>query len=449
MPATKTSKTKKVKAGKGKKDGKQDSKTDKESDVEKAKDNAALWELRLKVTNQSLAEYQKAHHQLSVTHEELTSHLYRKEKDTLDMTEHWERQVASRDHQIRLLEESLRSQEALYCEEKSKLIKDISIAQEEAEKMKEIGAQLEQELNDTKHNMRIAEEEHKKQLHKTETRHFEEKARLEKDMTDQCNQKMALVELDHREATAQLEAALQAAFKERDCLMEALRSHKQEVQDLQKLSNSLAEENMALALDKDMLELTVKENAAQTEAQRKKQSELRSKVASLKQALQQQAAELERREEEEKAHLVSIQAGQVELDKLQKVLAMREKELGCVAQLASAVEEKHGEVQEFFHEALAHVRQQIAASRCQYKKEALKDYRLKFREATAGKTKFPPVRTFHKSPHSTNSVYSDMEAASTWTYPPGSKVRLSDLTWEQKEQVLQLLFAKMNGLKER
>uniref|UniRef100_A0A672GBD2 Basal body orientation factor 1 n=1 Tax=Salarias fasciatus TaxID=181472 RepID=A0A672GBD2_SALFA len=354
MPATKTSKTKKVKAGKGKKDGKQDSKTDKESDVEKAKDNAALWELRLKVTNQSLAEYQKAHHQLSVTHEELTSHLYRKEKDTLDMTEHWERQVASRDHQV--------MRHTLIAVIKNKYI-----------------------------NIKIA--------------------------------------------------ALQAAFKERDCLMEALRSHKQEVQDLQKLSNSLAEENMALALDK--VRLSWRTNAAQTEAQRKKQSELRSKVASLKQALQQQAAELERREEEEKAHLVSIQAGQVELDKLQKVLAMREKELGCVAQLASAVEEKHGEVQEFFHEALAHVRQQIAASRCQYKKEALKDYRLKFREATAGKTKFPPVRTFHKSPHSTNSVYSDMEAAST------CKVRLSDLTWEQKEQVLQLLFAKMNGLKER
>lgn len=35
------------------------------------------------------------------------------------------------------------------------------------------------------------------------------------------------------------------------------------------------------------------------------------------------------------------------------------------------------------------------------------------------------------------------------TYKPGSKVEISELTWEEKEQVLRLLFAKMNGLRER
>lgn len=35
------------------------------------------------------------------------------------------------------------------------------------------------------------------------------------------------------------------------------------------------------------------------------------------------------------------------------------------------------------------------------------------------------------------------------THQPGSKVQISDLTWEQKEQVLRLLFAKMNGQRPR
>ncbi len=35
------------------------------------------------------------------------------------------------------------------------------------------------------------------------------------------------------------------------------------------------------------------------------------------------------------------------------------------------------------------------------------------------------------------------------THQPDSRVEMSDLTWEQKEQVLRLLFAKMNGQKER
>lgn len=35
------------------------------------------------------------------------------------------------------------------------------------------------------------------------------------------------------------------------------------------------------------------------------------------------------------------------------------------------------------------------------------------------------------------------------THRPGSRVEMSDLTWEEKEQVLRLLFAKMNGQRQR
>uniref|UniRef100_A0A3P8U7C5 Basal body orientation factor 1b n=1 Tax=Amphiprion percula TaxID=161767 RepID=A0A3P8U7C5_AMPPE len=320
---------------KGKKEGKQESKADKESDVEKAKANAALWELRLQVTGQSLSEYREACHKLARANEQLTDQLYRAEKDAIDTTRHWQRQ--------------------------------------------------------------------------------------------------------------QLEGAMFSAFKERDRLSEALKHHVNESEDLQKLTTSLVTENTSLRLDR----LTVKKNRAQMEAQSKRLSELRAKVASLEQALELKAEELEWREKKEEMNLVTIQASQVELEKLQKVLAMRERELGHIKQLASTIVEKRRELEEFFHEALAHVKQEIVTSRLQYKKEALRGYRWRFREATAGKIKFPPIRTFHKSPHSTNSVYSDMEAAVTWTHPPDSKVQISDLTWEQKEQVLRLLFAKMNGQRER
>ncbi|XP_028294599.1 basal body-orientation factor 1-like [Gouania willdenowi] len=198
-----------------------------------------------------------------------------------------------------------------------------------------------------------------------------------------------------------------------------------------------------------MLELTLKKNAAQIEAQKDKLSELTSKVASLEQDLELKVEELEQQQLQEKMNLGLIQASQVELDKLQKVLIMREKELEHIKQLASLIVKRRTQLEEFFHDALTHVKQEILASRFQYKRKALQDYRLRFSEATEGKIKFPPIRTFHKSPHSTNSVYSDMDAAATWPYPPGKEVEISDLTWEQKEQVLWLLFGKMNGQKER
>lgn len=150
------------------------------------------------------------------------------------------------------------------------------------------------------------------------------------------------------------------------------------------------------------------------EAQKEELSKLRAMVTYLEQALKLKAGEPERERKEKERTVISIQASQVELEKLQKVLAMREKELGHIKRLASTIVEQRTELELFFHEALAQVRQEIMASRLQYKKEALQAYRWRLRDATAGKLKFPPIRTFHKSPHSTNSVHSDMEAAARW-----------------------------------
>ncbi|XP_070835307.1 basal body-orientation factor 1 [Chaetodon trifascialis] len=465
MPKKKVNKVKRAKAGKGKKDGKQESKADKETDIEKAKANAALWELRLQVTDQSLVQYREACRKLARANEELTNQLYRAEKDTIDTTGYLRRQNAAKEEKISMLEKSLKSQDALAREEQNKLVadytlqinemqelfrkksSDFNMIQDGMKKIKEFQkkkALMEKELSDIKETMDMANKEHRENLNKMEYRFFKEKARLERE----AEQKIAVVvERAHSEAIEQLDDASHSVFKENVRLNEALKYHMKEAEELQKLTNSLAKENASLVLDKNTHELLRKKNAAQMEAQKGELSKLRAKVASLEQALELKSGEA--KQEEEKTTLVSIQASQVELEKLQKVLAMRERELGHIKRLASTIVEQRTELERFFHEALAQVKQEITASRLQYKKEALQAYRWRLREATAGKLKFPPIRTFHESPHSTNSVHSDMAAAARWTHQPGSKVEISDLTWEQKEQVLRLLFAQMNGQRQR
>lgn len=85
---------------KGKKDGKQESKADKESDVEKARAAAALWELRLRVTDQSLVQYREACRKLARANEELTNHLRRAEKDAIDITGFLKRQGAAKEEKV-------------------------------------------------------------------------------------------------------------------------------------------------------------------------------------------------------------------------------------------------------------------------------------------------------------------------------------------------------------
>ena len=73
---------------------------DKESDVETARVNAALWELRLKVSEQDVAEYRQESHKLALANEQLTNQLYRAEKSSIDMTGYWQKEVAAKEEKV-------------------------------------------------------------------------------------------------------------------------------------------------------------------------------------------------------------------------------------------------------------------------------------------------------------------------------------------------------------
>ncbi|XP_066526240.1 basal body-orientation factor 1 isoform X2 [Hoplias malabaricus] len=308
-------------------------------------------------------------------------------------------------------------------------------------------AQMEQELSTIKESMYIADREHQDNLARMEHKFFREKVRLEKEAEQRIAQ---LAERAHNEAIVQLDDASRSVFKENVRLNEALGYHLKEVEELKRTNEVLVEENTSFALHKETSELMMKENVTQLAAQRSEISELRAKVATLEQALGIMAGEFEHEKAavQERA-LVSTQASSIELEKLQKLLSMREREMSRVKRLARGILEQRTELELFFHEALAQVKQEIRASQLQYRQEAMDAYRRRMSEARSGRMEYPRIRTFNKAPHSTNNVYTDLEEAEKWSNIQSCKVDISELTWEQKEQVLRLLFAKMNGLKIR
>ncbi|KAL0969102.1 hypothetical protein UPYG_G00222640 [Umbra pygmaea] len=467
MPMKKGKKGNKDK-GKGKKEGKQESKSDKESDIEKAKANAALWEARLDVTEHARLEYREAARRLARANEELTDQQYRAEKDTVDIIAFLKKIDAEKEEKITRLERQLKSQKAQALEENEKLVaeytlqiteleekfkqrsSEFSMIQSELKTIKEFRkkkAQMEHELNSIKESMHIADKEHKESLARMEHKFFSEKGRLE----DEAERRVALLaKRAHNDAIVQLDDASCSVFKEKVRLSEALHYHVKEAEDLKKRNASLVEENTSLALQRETSEEMIRQNVSQLRAQKEEIMELRGKLGTLEQSLRLVVGEFEREKVEiQQRALVSSQAGVVELNKLQKLLAMREKEIGRVKRLASSVVEQRTELERFFQEALSEVKQEILASRLRYRQEALEAYRRRMSEARSGKQEYPRIRTFHKSPHSTNSVYTDLEEAEKWNNLQSNKVDISELTWEQKEKVLRLLFAKMNGHKAR
>lgn len=127
---------------------------------------------------------------------------------------------------------------------------------------------------------------------------------------------------------------------------------------------------------------------------------------------------------------------------------MKTKEMNKVKKLAKNILEQRTDIERFFLDSLDFVKKQIVTNRSEYRKEANTAYNAKMLAAHNGAGDYPKIRTFTKKfdAFSTNNVYKDLEQAEKW-YDMSKLVDLTDLTWEQKEQVLRELFARMNGAK--
>ncbi|XP_066200306.1 basal body-orientation factor 1 isoform X3 [Saccopteryx leptura] len=407
------SKRKAERKGKNK-DKKKATKTE-ESVVDRAKANASLWEARLELTELSRIEYRDTSRRLAKTNEELKKQQYMLEKDTMSVLSYLKMQDQEKDNMIEKLKQQLN-------ETKEK-------AQEEKEEM-------------LKENLKNTERKHQETLTRLESRFFEEKHRLEKEAEKKI---IMLAERAHHEAVVQLNNAGRAVFKENVYLQKALDYHLKEADTLQKNSEKLRESQTFLLHNKEINELLVKEKIMQFTQQRSQIQTLQKKVVSLETALRCMAKEFEAEVLKlQQQAIVDNQANQLEVYRLQYIVQMKDKEMNRVKKLAKNILDERTEVERFFVDALHQVKQQIAYNRKHYKHVAQAAFNFKMREAYAGRTDYPKIRTFDGREHSTNSVNQDLMEANKWKDPKGN-VDIGDLTWEQKEKVLRLLFAKMNG----
>ncbi|XP_045434653.1 basal body-orientation factor 1 isoform X4 [Pipistrellus kuhlii] len=398
-----------------------------ESAIERAKASASLWEARLEITELSRIEYRDTSLRLAKTNEDLKKQQYKMEKDTMTVLSYLKKQDQEKDNMIEKLKQQLTETKEKAQEEKEKLeqkynvqinelegqfyqkAKEISMIQTELKTIKQFQKrkiQVEKELEDLKENLRNSERKHQETLRKLETRFFKEKHRLEMEAEKKI---IMLAERAHHEAVVQLNSAGRAVFKENVYLQNALDYHLKEADTLQIKS-----------LQRKVLTL---ENALKCLTR-----EFETEVLKLKQQA-----------------MVNNQGDQIEIFKLQNLLQKKDKEMNRVKKLAKNILDERTEVERFFLDALNQVKQQIAFNRIQYKQVAQAAFNLKMREAYAGRTEYPKIRTFDGREHSTNSVDQDLMEASKWTDIQGD-VDIGELTWEQKEKVLRLLFAKMNGV---
>lgn len=449
--------------GKGKK-GKKGGKSENRDDVLKeAIANAILWENRLSTTQTAKNEYRESTRTLLHENEKLQTQVAQTEKDTIDVISFLKLEDTKKDVQITRLQNVIKDMKKEYRQEKQTLINDYSSEVEElqknlAQKTSEVKlmqselklvkefrrkrAHMQKELDEIKDKVFHTDKQHRETLEKIERKFFEEKIRLQQEASRKISE---LAERAHTEAVSNLDETTQSIYKENVRLNEALTYHVQVADDLLQVKQKLQENNKKLCGEKEMNSFIVEEKVIHAKKLEKQVKELRNKVSNLEHTLtqiikenQSEKDDLYKRFEREQ------ELNKIELARLQRTVELKTKELNRVKRLAKNILDQRSEVESFFMDSLEHVKSEIVQNRSQYRRDAEMAYHQRMVAAHVGVAKYPKIRTFNKLKNSTNSVFSDMKEAEKWD-SLDTFVDISDLTWEQKERVIRMLFAKLNG----
>ncbi|NXT44482.1 BBOF1 factor, partial [Pelecanoides urinatrix] len=346
------------------------------------------------------------------------------------------------------------AQQIKELEEKfQKKVREIGQIQLELKLIKEFHrekAALEKELEDLKESMEISNRRHQEVVMRLERRFGEEKVKTDRhiDFNIKKARKAVIKALGFCfPLFRQLNSTGREMFKENVRLHSAFAYQLRETMELQKIKQKLKDKTLLLK-EKETNEGLIQKKILQISCQKAQIRDLQRKVEKLKMALcHMTRASMRETQKTQHEVLIENQASTVEIKKLQQLLEMKDREMNRVKKLARNILNERTEVERFFLDALEHVKQEIISSRKHYKKKAQTAYYRKMMEACAGKEEFPKIKTFKSNINSTNSVYKDLEEAEKcyWEKIQFEKVDISELTWEQKERVLRLLFAKMNA----
>ncbi|KAI8808503.1 hypothetical protein BJ742DRAFT_772166 [Cladochytrium replicatum] len=320
--------------------------------------------------------------------------------------------------------------------------------------------ELLKELENQKLELQDTEKRHKEVIARMERKFFEEKIRLQKD----ANQKISeLAMMAHKEAVANLSETTKEVYKENLRMAEALRHHVQEGEDLSRRNSELVGTNRHLAEENDLHNVIVKQKIVHSQQQSAEIKDLQNKIRAMEASLSHVVREFEH-ERKMIRRLAHNELSEVrkEADRLRSLLERRTTEMRHIKRLAQHVLDQRTDLEKFFLDALDDVRKEIAKEREQGRRASVAEQNEKLRTLMAANgIPVPAIEAVQLIPENINDANStselqlkmdkrqiagsdDKKADATIKVP--EKVEISELTLADKERILRLLFAKMNGI---
>ncbi|EGD77856.1 hypothetical protein PTSG_09489 [Salpingoeca rosetta] len=462
MPPKKKASTKKGK-GKGKKKSKSDKKDGEEKPAPHIMTNEEkLWATRFAISEKARKDHRENASVLIQANAGLENKMQEMERDTMEVVAFLRRDLAKAEDELKAAKDHVaevrrRTQQEIEAVEDDCNNKVMEIQQQLKDRTVELEAtrrelfslrefkhrreEIEREVLDLqdKNRQQVAAFEKEKQA--METKFFEEKARLQQTTERQLNM---LAKKAHEEAIKNLGVSSRHTFEENERLTEEIKLHLTENAKLKKDVQALQDKDMHLQLELEEKSGLVTEQAEALTAHKEKTRQLQRKVFALEEKLTAMTQEHARtkREMEQEALDATADLRQT-LAATQQALALKTAELKRIRHLARNVLKQRTEVEQFFIDSLRYVRQQIVDTRAEYVKYVRDKYNQDMR-AGARTGQLPKVATFGKG---TGSVAAEFEKAEQSVPEDFAEIDVTTLTWEQREQVLQRVFAKINGVK--
>jgi len=454
------------KGGKGKKGAKKEKKSvNRDEELQNAITNALLCKQNLSLCTRQRDDYRETCQKLAAENEKISSSLYQAERDTIDIISLLKREDIQKFKNIRELNKRISELEQITDKEREKIEstynaktktwedqlaekeKQVELLQRELHAVKEFRkqkAQLMEEIKDMRNELEQQRNLNTKNKQKMEHKFFVEKMKME----NEASQKIAqYAELAQKEAIAGLDETTRKVFRDNVSMSEVMNYHIDENKMLREKNKKLERKIKTINQELEISNLTAREKVSQHQ---KAKDHIRNLTHEIK-TLNNQLKEQQRDNKNERALVLhkSVQqsaSDQADIARLSLQLQRKELEYRRVKTLAKKVVDERAEMERFFIEALDEVAERIKDSRQNYVKSTKTQYHAQMAAAAAGRGAMPSVKTFSKGGYnSTNTVQKDIAEASDWNnVPPNTDI--SDLTWEQKERVIRLLFAKMNGV---
>ncbi|OQS00781.1 hypothetical protein ACHHYP_02688 [Achlya hypogyna] len=314
----------------------------------------------------------------------------------------------------------------------SSLSSKLKVAQEDLSKLevfRDMREALEKKLNAVTELLETERAAHRDAVAMMERKFLEEKARAQKDTEKRIEK---IKQQSREDARNILDADTRKIVTDNKRMGDELRFQLQMTDELQRDKDKLVEQTKALQRELQMHADKEIEYAKYGQRQTREIKQLQAKVKTLEKSLSQVVSTFEKEKHalttktEKELDDVSLDA-----DGLRKLLKLKNKELRTMKRLAQTILDQRTDVEQFFLDSLEVVKEQLVDER-RKSLEADRRQDAKLTPAERG-LKFPRLK--HAAASSNNATFGCKD-----------KVDLRALTWEERERVLRLLFAKINSM---